>query len=264
MAPNNFLKRMRPGRAAAGRLRVAAVSSLVLVVLLGGAGALWLSTRTSEPSRAASANRPVLNPPIRLDTLPLKPRGDGGSSGARRRDDADGARSGSENEGESESQGPSRASRARAEKRREIAALAREDDLLEDALSGDQGPGLGTGEIVPSAPGRTIARFGRILGSRHAGIDIDVPAGTSVQAADGGRVAVSEVFGGYGRLVCIQHTGTLSTCYAHLSRLRVDEGEAVDSGDVIARSGCSGRCYDDHLHFEVRDRGRAVNPKGYL
>jgi murein DD-endopeptidase MepM/ murein hydrolase activator NlpD len=262
MQPNNFLKRMRPGRAASGRLRVAAVSSLVLAVLLGGAGALWLSTRTSEPSRAASANRPVLNPPIRLDTLPLKARGDGGSAGSRRRDEPKGARSGSESEGAGK--GPSQASRARAEKRREIAALAREDDLLEEALSGDQGPGLGTGEIVPAAPGRTIARFGRILGSRHAGIDIDAPVGTPVQAADAGRVAVSEVFGGYGKLICIQHTGTLSTCYAHLSRLRVDEGEAVASGDVIARSGCSGRCYDDHLHFEVRDDGRAVNPKGYL
>jgi Membrane proteins related to metalloendopeptidases len=59
---------------------------------------------------------------------------------------------------------------------------------------------------------------------------------------------MSGVVGGHGKNVCIQHTGTLSTCYAHNSRLRVREGESVDSGDVISRSGCTGRCYGDHLH----------------
>ncbi len=75
---------------------------------------------------------------------------------------------------------------------------------------------------------------------------------------------MSGVVGGHGKNVCIQHTGTLSTCYAHNSRLRVREGESVDSGDVISESGCTGRCYGDHLHSEVRDRGRAVNPREYL
>jgi len=262
-APNCSVKRIRPAPTAARRIRIATVSSLVLVVLLGGIGALWLSTRNSEPNRAASANRPVLNPPIRLDTLPLeRPRSAEGAGGGQSERERRGQTAGSRREGRGD--GAGEASRAKAEKRREIAALAREDDLLEAALAGDQGPGTGTGEVVSPAPGRVIARFGRILGSRHAGIDIDVPAGTPVQAANAGRVAISEVFGGYGKLVCIQHTGTLSTCYAHNSRLRVQEGESVDSGDIIARSGCSGRCYDDHLHFEVRDRGKAVNPKGYL
>ena len=106
------------------------------------------------------------------------------------------------------------------------------------------------------------ARFGRGLGRLHAGIDIGVPTGTPVHAADSGRVVMSGVVGGHGKNVCIQHTGTLSTCYAHNSRLRVREGESVDSGDVISESGCTGRCYGDHLHSEVRDRGRAVNPRG--
>jgi peptidoglycan DL-endopeptidase CwlO len=72
------------------------------------------------------------------------------------------------------------------------------------------------------------------------------------------------VIGGYGKYVCVQHTQTLSTCYAHNSRLRVTEGERVHHGDVIARSGCTGRCYGAPIHFEVRANGRPVNPRPYL
>ena len=260
-------KRIRPGRVGARGLRIGAVSGLVLIVLFGGATALWLSTRASEPDRAASTPRGALNPPIRLDTLPRpqareRPRRqDGTAKGERteaRRPRAERAA------GSGDDDRASRAAAAKAEKRREIAALASEDAELEAALSGDRGPGSGTGEVVSPAPGRVIARFGRILGTRHAGIDIDVPAGTPVNAADSGEVVISGQMGGYGKLVCIQHTGTLSTCYAHNSRLRVDEGDSVDFGEVIATSGCTGRCYEPHLHFEVRDRGEAVDPKDYL
>ena len=250
----------RRGRA----LRIAGVSSLVLVVLAGGAAVLWLSTRASEPTRAAaSGQRPSVRPPVRLDTLP-RPRSADRPRRTRRSpapaEESDGGGSASRGDDDRASE----AAAARAAKRREIAALASEDAELEAALSGDRGPGLGTGEVVSPAPGEVIGRFGRLLGSRHAGIDIDVPTGTPVNAADSGRVAISGVMGGYGKLVCIQHTGTLSTCYAHNSRLRVEEGDSVDFGEVIATSGCSGRCYEPHLHFEVRDRGEAVNPKDYL
>lgn len=260
-------KRIRLGPVGARGLRIGAVSSLVLIVLLGGATALWLSTRASEPERAASTGSGALNPPIRLDTLPRpqspeRARGKNGSPKGKRtearRPQAEGAA------GSGDGDRASDAAAAKAEKRREIAALASEDAELEAALSGDRGSGSGTGEIVSPAPGRVIARFGRILGSRHAGMDIDVPTGTPVNAADSGRVAISGDMGGYGKLVCIQHTGTLSTCYAHNSRLRVDEGDSVDFGEVIATSGCTGRCYEPHLHFEVRDRGKAVDPKDYL
>ncbi|CAA9481197.1 MAG: hypothetical protein AVDCRST_MAG17-176 [uncultured Solirubrobacterales bacterium] len=260
-------KRIRPGRVGARGLRIGAVSGLVLIVLLGGATALWLSTRASEPDRAASTRSGALNPPVRLDALPRpqareQPRRQNGSG---REERTEARRPQTERAtGSADGDRASRAAAAKAEKRREIAALAAEDAELEAALSGDRGPGSGTGEVVSPALGEVIARFGRVLGSRHAGIDIDVPTGTPVNAADSGRVALSGKFGGYGNLVCIQHTGTLSTCYAHLSRLRVDEGDSVDFGEVIAVSGCTGRCYEPHLHFEVRDRGEAVDPKDYL
>ena len=168
---------------------------------------------------------------------------------ARRRQTADSTAGGN---GDRSGQGTA----SKAEIKRALAALAGENDRIEAALSGDMGPGSGSGEVVWPSSGRITARFGRGLGRLHAGIDIGVPTGTPVHAADSGRVVISGVMGGYGKYVCIQHTGTLSTCYAHNSRLRVTEGESVDSGDVISRSGCTGRCYGDHLHFEVRDRGR--------
>jgi murein DD-endopeptidase MepM/ murein hydrolase activator NlpD len=242
----------------AGGIRIAAVSSLVVAMALAGAAALWLYTRASEPAPTASrADRAATEPPIRLDTLPpptAPERSDGRAKSGR----------GERRERGSPGGGGGGEGASKREIREELAALAADNAGIVALLRGDKGPGPGSGEIVWPLRGPTIARFGRGLGSFHAGIDIEVPAGTPVHAADAGRVATSGVWGAYGKFVCIQHTGTLSTCYAHNSRLDVSEGDSVDSGDVIALSGCSGRCYDDHLHFEVRDSGRAVNPRDYL
>ncbi len=263
-ADSKTSERKRLGPGAVRRLRIVAVSGLVLLVAVAGAGVLWLSTRASEPRPAASRGAgPSLQPPARLDTLPRArssepPRNTKSSSAAERTRERRGQTAGGN--GDRSGQGIA----SKADIKRELAALAQENDRIEAALSGDMGPGSGSGEVVWPSSGRITARFGRGLGRLHAGIDIGVPTGTPVHAADSGRVVISGVMGGYGKYVCIQHTGTLSTCYAHNSRLRVRKGESVDSGDVISRSGCTGRCYGDHLHFEVRDRGRAVNPREYL
>jgi murein DD-endopeptidase MepM/ murein hydrolase activator NlpD len=148
--------------------------------------------------------------------------------------------------------------------RREIAALAQENARIQAILSSYNRRGSGTGELVRPVEGRSLLRFGWLWGHRHAGTDIAARPGSPVYAADWGRVAISGAMGGYGKLVCIQHTRTLSTCYAHNSRLRVTKGESVGSGDVIAKSGCTGRCYAPHVHFEARVRGRPVNPNDYL
>ena len=256
-------KRFGPG--AIRRLRIAAVSGLVLLVALAGAGALWLSTRSTEPRPATvRAERPAPDAPIRLDTLPpppssQKPKKAKRSSAPERRERR--RRTGGSGRDRDRRGGDGS---SKADKRQELSALARENAAIEAALGGDMGPGPGTGEIVWPARGRIIARFGRPFGSRHVGIDIAVRAGTAVHAADDGRVVISDTTGAYGKFICIQHTGNLSTCYGHNSRLKVDEGEKVRSGDVIARSGCSGRCYADHLHFEVREGGDAFDPREYL
>ncbi len=99
----------------------------------------------------------------------------------------------------------------------------------------------------------------------HSGIDLAAPAGTPVHAARDGRV----IFAGwgyyYGRYVRIDHGGGVETRYAHMLRLAVRPGQWVRRGQVIGYVGASGRgAYGVHLHFEVRVRGRPVNPLSYL
>jgi murein DD-endopeptidase MepM/ murein hydrolase activator NlpD len=244
------------------RLRIAAASSLVVLFVLGGAGLLWLAMRASEP-RPAESPATQSSPPVRLDTLPDRSSGTGRASGvpsSEMRSERGGARAGEATADQRVGQGGASA----AEMRREVAALARENARVQAALSGYQGANPGTGEIVPWIDGPVLYRFGWPGGRRHAGIDIRVRAGTPVHAADSGRVVLSGVIGGYGKYVCVQHTQSLSTCYAHNSRLRASEGEKVHHGDVIALSGCSGRCYGEHIHFEVRANGRPVNPRPYF
>ena len=98
----------------------------------------------------------------------------------------------------------------------------------------------------------------------HPGIDIGVPAGTPIRAADSGRVVIAGWTGGYGNYTCIQHTASLSSCYGHQSAILVSVGQNVSQGQVIGRVGCTGLCFGDHLHFEVRINGAVTNPLNYL
>jgi murein DD-endopeptidase MepM/ murein hydrolase activator NlpD len=103
--------------------------------------------------------------------------------------------------------------------------------------------------------------------SCHPGIDIGVPAGTPIRAAESGTVILMQSeaeSGGYGNFTCIDHGGGLSTCYAHQSSFATSSGAQVDQGQVIGYVGCTGLCFGDHLHFEVRVNGATVDPLGYL
>jgi murein DD-endopeptidase MepM/ murein hydrolase activator NlpD len=88
-----------------------------------------------------------------------------------------------------------------------------------------------------------------------------------IRAAAAGRVALMQgvgASGGYGNFTCVQHTQSLATCYAHQSRFATSMGASVSKGQVIGYVGCTGRCFGDHLHFEVRVNGSVVNPMNYL
>jgi murein DD-endopeptidase MepM/ murein hydrolase activator NlpD len=100
--------------------------------------------------------------------------------------------------------------------------------------------------------------------SCHPGIDIGVPAGTPIRAASDGTVAMAGPSSGYGNYTCIDHGGGLSSCYAHQSSIAVSVGQRVGQGQVIGAVGCTGLCFGDHLHFEVRVNGQVVDPMGYL
>lgn len=134
------------------------------------------------------------------------------------------------------------------------------------------GPGVppirrGTGRFIFPVNGPMTSAFGPRWGRLHAGIDIPAPDGTPIRAADSGTVALLQgvgASGGYGNYTCIQHSATMSSCYAHQSRLGTTLGASVSQGQVIGYVGNTGNSFGAHLHFEVRVNGTPVDPMGYL
>lgn len=94
----------------------------------------------------------------------------------------------------------------------------------------------------------------------HHGVDIAAPWGTPVRVAAAGNVVYAGWFGGYGKLVVVDHGGGTATLYGHLSSIAVSAGQRVAAGDLVGRVGSSGYSTGPHLHFEVRVDGRPVDP----
>jgi murein DD-endopeptidase MepM/ murein hydrolase activator NlpD len=157
-----------------------------------------------------------------------------------------------------------------------VAALEREQAEVQARLQRQAAQAAGAGTAVAGpvrqgsgsldwpANGSISSPFGMRWGRLHAGIDIPLPEGTGLRAAASGRVALAGWTGGYGNYTCIQHTGSLSTCYAHQSSIGVSVGQSVSQGQVIGASGNTGNSTGPHLHFEVRVNGSPVDPLGYL
>ncbi|WP_370632267.1 peptidoglycan DD-metalloendopeptidase family protein [Erythrobacter sp. SCSIO 43205] len=128
----------------------------------------------------------------------------------------------------------------------------------------------GVPRVVPAAVTRVTSGFGyrrdpfNRSGAMHNGIDFKGPYNSDIYAAAGGQVTFAGWKGGYGRTVEITHPNGIMTRYAHLARISVNVGEAVDAGATLGGLGSSGRSTGPHLHFEVRINGRAVNPRPFL
>ena len=118
------------------------------------------------------------------------------------------------------------------------------------------------GRLMSGFGGRTDPFSGE--GAVHSGVDLEAPMGTPVRVAADGIVVHADWEGGYGRLIIVDHGNGVQTYYGHLSRFDVVPGQEVRRGDVIARSGASGRVTSPHLHYEVRMGGTPVNPYPYL
>ena len=98
----------------------------------------------------------------------------------------------------------------------------------------------------------------------HLGIDFDAPAGTAIHAVADGVITFVGQRSGYGNVVEIDHGNGYSTLYGHNSRLLVRVGDLVRSGQEIAKAGSTGRSTGPHVHFEVHQNGRPVNPRPFL
>jgi murein DD-endopeptidase MepM/ murein hydrolase activator NlpD len=172
---------------------------------------------------------------------------------------------------------------ARSDKRRTLAVVeSQERDLVHEAESlvresaqlaakiqaAQAGtpvmPRTGSGAFIWPVNGTLTSTFGWRWGRMHEGIDIGAPGGTPIAAAAGGVVIHAGWMGGYGNLVVIDHGGGIATAYGHQSSITVGSGQQVAQGQTIGYVGSTGHSTGNHLHFEVRVNGAAVDPLGYL
>lgn len=98
----------------------------------------------------------------------------------------------------------------------------------------------------------------------HKGIDIGVAFGSDIRCTAAGTVIFAGQKGGYGNCVIVSHGNGLATLYAHLSQILVETNDEIKAGQVIAKSGNSGRSTGPHLHYEVHKNNTPVNPRLFL
>lgn len=123
-----------------------------------------------------------------------------------------------------------------------------------------------TGKFRWPAKGTLLSAFGkRPDGAHNDGINISVPAGTDIAAADAGTVAYagSEIKA-YGNLILIRHEGGWVTAYAHADQILVKRGDAVTRGQVIAKAGATGTVDQPQVHFELRQGSKPVDPAPHM
>lgn len=132
-------------------------------------------------------------------------------------------------------------------------------------------PKKGTGVFQnPLNRGRVTSRYGNRIhpvygySKFHSGIDIAAPYGSKIHAADGGQVIFSGWKSGYGYCVIIDHGANMTSLYAHMSSISVSRGEKIYKDQTIGRVGSTGTSTGNHVHFEIRKLGQAVNPSQYV
>lgn len=168
----------------------------------------------------------------------------------------------------------STASVAPADKKPETGQLAeytppKTSKAIEQAAAGapeaEAPDSSGIGRMRWPVTGKVVAGYGRSSGGKNDGIDISVPKGTPVKAAENGVVIYAgDGLKEFGNTVLVRHDNGLVTVYGYASELKVQRGQKVKRGEEIAVSGMSGSAKTPRLHFEVRKDSAPVDPKTYL
>lgn len=138
------------------------------------------------------------------------------------------------------------------------APLNYSENIIDDEF-GFEAAGVNvTNQLLWPAKGRISSLYGLRIDpftkknvANHKGIDIAVPSGTAVKASLDGKVHISRFDPTYGNYIVVIHSEGIKTLYAHLSERKVEEGDTVHQGDVIALSGNTGNSTGPHLHFEI-------------
>ena len=121
------------------------------------------------------------------------------------------------------------------------------------------------GRFIWPVKGKLISGYGMRGDTMHKGIDIKAKEGTPIKAADHGVVVYSDDgMRGYGNVIIIKHKDNFFTVYAHNKKNLVRKGDKVKKGQVIGLVGNTGNATTSHLHFEVRDGSKAINPFFFL
>ncbi|RWK43933.1 M23 family metallopeptidase [Mesorhizobium sp.] len=125
--------------------------------------------------------------------------------------------------------------------------------------------------LANPAPGRSVTspfgvRTDPLLGTAalHSGMDFRAPTGMPAKVTGPGVVVKASWNGGYGRMVEVDHGNGFATRYGHLSKIDVTVGDRLNAGDVIGKTGSSGRSTGPHLHYEIRHNGEAIDPLRFL
>lgn len=125
--------------------------------------------------------------------------------------------------------------------------------------------------LANPAPGHSVTspfgvRTDPILGTAalHSGMDFRAPIGMAAKVTAAGVVTKAGWNGGYGRMVEVDHGNGFATRYGHLSEIDVAVGQKLAAGDIVGKTGSSGRSTGPHLHYEVRHNGEAIDPLRFL
>jgi len=153
------------------------------------------------------------------------------------------------------------------------ARLVQPTENVEQPAGASATPAVKSSEATGALPtfrwpvrGKVITAYGaKTNGKVNDGINVAVPEGTPVKAAEDGVVAYSgNELKGYGNLVLVRHANGYVTAYAHASELLVKRGDTIKRGQVIAKSGQSGEVGSPQLHFEIRKGSSPVDPLQFL
>ena len=123
---------------------------------------------------------------------------------------------------------------------------------------------------MPMINGAEQSGFGRRIDpirgtlAMHEGLDYSGVSGTKIVASAEGRVLEAGMDGAFGNMVTLDHGFGVTSRYAHMSRILVQDGQTVSKGDVLGIQGSTGRVTGPHVHFEVRYNGKPLNPKNFI
>jgi murein DD-endopeptidase MepM/ murein hydrolase activator NlpD len=118
--------------------------------------------------------------------------------------------------------------------------------------------------LLPLKSYTVSSPFGQRWGTLHPGVDLAASEGTPFYATHSGVVKLARYNGGYGYCVMLDAGNGLTLVYGHSSRLLVREGQQVQAGDVLGLVGNTGYSFGDHLHYEVRQSGKTVDPVPFM